>query len=151
MTTAGNLSVQIRYQKLWVNFNYCFKQGIFQNQAYNFFVLYPGSFCTAAVSKMFVFLPRISCYSNVCEKFDFCFTDFRKTIACLHMTHTAQISADFVIFNLWKFTWEKGIDKRKVHNPVKQLNSAIFINITKDLQYILHPPKKCMKCYLLTK
>ena len=52
------------------------------------------------------------------------------------MTHTAQISADFVIFNLWKFTWEKGIDKRKAHNPVKQLNSAIFINITKDLQYI---------------
>ena len=38
MTTAGNLSVEIRYQKLKVNFNYCFRHGIFQNQVR--FVLY---------------------------------------------------------------------------------------------------------------
>ena len=40
MTTAGNLSVEIRYQKLKVNFSYCFRHGIFQNQVYNFFVLF---------------------------------------------------------------------------------------------------------------
>ena len=39
MTTAGNLSVEIRYQKLKVNFNYCFRHGIFQNQVYNFFCI----------------------------------------------------------------------------------------------------------------
>ena len=31
---------------------------------------------------------------------------------------------------------------------ITRLNSVFFINITKDLQYI-HPPKICMKCYLL--
>ena len=31
---------------------------------------------------------------------------------------------------------EKGTDERKVHNPVKQLNSACFINITKNLHSI---------------
>ena len=39
VTTAGNLSVEIRYQKLKVNFNYCFRHGIFQNQVYNFFCI----------------------------------------------------------------------------------------------------------------
>ena len=38
--TAGNLSLEIRYQKLKVNFNYCFSHGIFQNQVYDFFVLF---------------------------------------------------------------------------------------------------------------
>ena len=40
MTTAGNLRVAIRYEKLKVNFIYCFSHGIFQNQVYNFFVLF---------------------------------------------------------------------------------------------------------------
>ena len=34
-------------------------------------------------------------------------------------------------------------------NYITQLHSVFFINITKDLQCI-HPPKICMKCYLLT-
>ena len=33
-------------------------------------------------------------------------------------------------------------------NYITQLHSVFFINITKDLQCI-HPPKICMKCYLL--
>ena len=95
MMTAGNLSVEIRYQKLRVNFIYCFKHRIFQNQVYNS-VLYPGSFCTAVVSEDLVFfLLAISCHSNVSEKFDFCVTGFRTTIGCLRATYTPQISANF--------------------------------------------------------
>ena len=46
---------------------------------------------------------------------------------------------------MWKFTWEKTLAKEKYIN---QLNSVLFINITKDLlNYIL--PRKCMKCSLL--
>ena len=39
VTTVGNLSVEIRYQKLKVNFSYCFRRGIFQNQVCNFFFI----------------------------------------------------------------------------------------------------------------
>ena len=101
MTTAENLRVEIHYQKLKVNFNYCFRHGIFQNQVYNFFciVSWVVSYCSAVLSKdLFVFLLRTFCHSNVCEKFDFCFTDFRKAIACLCVTHTAQISTHVVVY-----------------------------------------------------
>ena len=111
MTTAGNLSVGIRYEKLKGNINYCFRHEIFQNQVYNFFVLFPESFRTAVLSQdLLVILLKISCHSNVCEKLDFCFTDFRKAIACLCVTHTAQISTDVVLYvetYLGKKHWRK--------------------------------------------
>ena len=76
-----------------------------------FFVLFPVSFRTAVLSyDLFVFLFTISCHSNVCEKFDFCFTDFRQTIACLCVTRTAQISTDVVAYvkiYLGKRHWRK--------------------------------------------
>ena len=59
----------------------------------------------------------MSCHSNVCKEFDLCSADFRKAFACLCVTHTAQISAGSVV--LWKFTWEKDIDERKVYKPGK--------------------------------
>ena len=40
MTTAGNLSVEIRYQKLRITFNFCFKQGTFsESSLYNAFFI----------------------------------------------------------------------------------------------------------------
>ena len=111
MTTAGNLIEEIRYRKLKINFNYCFRHSIFQNQVYIFSVLFPGSFRSAVLSQdLFVFLLRMSCHLNVCEKFDFCFTDFKKAIACLCVIHTAKILIDFVVYveiYLGKRHWQK--------------------------------------------
>ena len=94
-----------------------------------FFVLLPGPFCSAVLwQDLFVFLLRISCHSNVCEKFDLCCTDFRKAIACLCVTHTAQISTGFVAFvkiYLGKRHWRK------------KLYFSSYI--TKDLQYYIFP------------
>ena len=81
---------------------------------------------------MFLFLLRISCHSNVCEKFDFCFTDFRKTIACFCVTHTAQISTRCLIRG--NLLGKKTLAKEKY---TTQLNSVLFINITKGLPYYI--------------
>ena len=83
---------------------------------------------------MFVFLLRSSCHSNVCEKFDFCFTDFRKAIACLCGTHTAQISTDVALAICGNLLGKKTLAKEKY---ITQLNSVLFINITKDLLYYI--------------
>ena len=96
-----------------------------------FFVLFPGSFSNVVLLQdLFVLLLRISFHSNVCEKFDLYFTDFRKAIACLCVTNTAQISTDFVVFV------EIYLVKRQ-EKYITQLNSVPFINITKDLQYYI--------------
>ena len=145
MTTAGNLSIELRYQKLKVNFNYCFRHGIFQNQVYNFFVLFPGSFRIAVLSQdLFVFLLRISCHSNVSEKFDFCSTEFRKATACLCMTHTAPTLT--LTLSCGNILGKKILAKEKYKT---QLNSVLLININKDLATVLHPPKIYMKCCLM--
>ena len=44
-----------------------------------------------------------------------------------------------------KFTWEKDIGERKVHNPVKQ---CTFYQYHQRFT-VLHSPKICMKCCLL--
>ena len=85
---------------------------------------------------MFVFLFRISCHSNVFEKFDFCFTDFRKAIACLCVIHTAQLSTDVVLAICRNLFGKKTLAKEKY---ITQLNSVLFINITKDLLYYILP------------
>ena len=58
MTTAGSLSIEIRYQKLKVNFSYCFRQSIFQNQVYNFFcvISWVTSYSSFIVRFVFFFL-----------------------------------------------------------------------------------------------
>ena len=58
VTTAGNLSVEIRYQKLKVNFSYCFRRGIFQNQVCNFF------FIISWVVLCNSFMVRFVCFSS---------------------------------------------------------------------------------------
>ena len=60
-------------------------------------------------------------------------------------THTAQISTNFVVFVEIYLGKEKTLAKEK---HITQLNRVFLIIFTKDLQYI-HPPKICMKCYLL--
>ena len=102
-----------------------------------FFILFP-----AIISYFrFVFFLRISCHSNVWEKFGFYFTDFRVTIACIPVTHTAQILANFVVFG--RLLGKKALAKERY---ITLLNSVYFINSTQDLQNIRYP-KICMKCY----
>ena len=102
-----------------------------------FFILFP-----AIISYFrFVFFLRISCHSNVLEKFGFYFTDFRVAIACIPVTHTAQFLANFVVFG--KLLGKKALAKERY---IALLNSVYFINITQDLQNIRYP-KICMKCY----
>ena len=137
MKIAGNLIVGISYQKLRVNFNFCFRHVIFQNQVYNFFVLFPGSFRIAVLSQdLFVFLLRISCHSNVSEKFDFCLTDFKKAIACLCMTHAVKMSTDVVVYAEIYLAKRHWLAKGKY---ITQLYSVIFIKIPKDFQYCILP------------
>ena len=86
------------------------------------------------IVRLVCFLLRLSCHSNVSKKFDFCFREFRKAIACLCVTHIAQISTDVVLYveiYLGKRHWQKYI--------TQQLNSVLFINMTKDLQYYILP------------
>ena len=144
MTTAENLSVEIRYQKLKVNFNYCFSHGIFQNQVYNFFCI------ISWVVSHNSFIVRFVCFSSqnflsfeCLRKIRFFFTDFRKAIARLwvnlHFTSLRKSTlhkSRQTLSYMWKFTWEKEIGERKVHNPVKYV---LFINISKDLLYYILP------------
>ena len=91
---------------------------------------------------MFVFLLGISCHRNVCGKFNFCFTDCRKRMSSSHSPCTNFNKLCRICGNLLG----KNALAKKMY--ITQLNSVLFINVTKDLQYI-HPPKICMKCYLL--
>ena len=136
MTTAGNLSVEIRYQKLKINFNYCFRHVIFQNQVYNFFWYY--------------FLGRFVLQFNrkICLFFFSEFLDIRmfakNSILALQILekklhvfvwstlHKSRQTLSYI----WKFTWEKTLAKQK---DVTRLKSVLFINITKDLQYYILP------------
>ena len=120
MTTAGNLSVEICYQKLKVNFNYCFRHDIFQNQVYNFFCIISWLGC-------FV----LQFYRKICLFF---FSEFlvirmflKNSIFALQILEkqlhvfawpTLHKSWQTLLY-MWKFTWEKDNGERKVHNPVK--------------------------------
>ena len=56
MTTAGNLSAETRYQKLRVNFIYCFKHSIFQNSSLKFIISYTLSrFVLQLYRKIYLF------------------------------------------------------------------------------------------------
>ena len=133
---AGNLSIEICYRKLKVNFSYCFRGGIFQNQVYNLFCIISWIVSYSTFIVRFVYFS----FQNYLS-FDFCFKDFRKAIGCLCVTHTAQISTDIVVYV------EKDIEKRKVHNPVKE---CTFYQYHQRFT-VLHSPKIWMKCCLFYK
>ena len=83
---------------------------------------------------MFVILLRISCHSNIYEKFDVCFTDFRIAIACLCVTHCTNLDRNCrICLNLL------GKETLAKEKNITQLKSVLFINITKDLQYYILP------------
>ena len=144
MTTEGNLSVEIRYQKLKVNFICCFRHGILQNQGYNFFCIISWVVSCSSFTVRFVcFFLRISCHSNVYEKLDFCFTDFgiAMNVFAWPTLHKSRQTLPY----MWKFTREKDIGEREVHNPVKE---CTFYQYHQRFT-VLHSPKICMKCCLL--
>ena len=94
ITTSGNLIVEIRYQKLKLNFNYCFRDSIFQNQ---------------------IHILETQCMS----------------LRDLLSTNIDRL--DRICGNL---LGKKALAKEKYTND---LNSVLFINVTKDLQYYIRP------------
>ena len=77
MTTAGNLSKETLEEEI-------IALGMeFPESSLKFFLYYfLGRFVLQFYRKIcFIFLFRISCHSNICEKFDLYFIDFRKAIA----------------------------------------------------------------------
>ena len=127
ITTAGNRSVENCYQKLKVNFNYCFRHGIFQNQVYNFFCIISW----VVSHSSFIFFSSRFFNSKICLFF---FSEFlviwmfvKNSIFTLQILekqlhalawHTLHKSWQTLSY-MWKFTREKDIGKRKVHSPVK--------------------------------
>ena len=143
MTTAENLSVEIRYQNLNINFNYCFRHAIFQNQVYKFFVLFPGSFRTAVLSVRFVCFSSQSSLSLFVKNSIFASHNLKKQF---HVFAWSTLHKSWqTLLYMWKFTWEKDNGERKVHNPVKK---CTFYQYHQRFT-VLHHPKICMKCCLL--
>ena len=155
MTTEGNLGVEICYQKLKVNFNHCFRHGIFQNQVYSFFCI---------ISWMGPFVLQF--YRKICLFF---FSEFlvirmfvKNSIFALQILgnklhvfawytlhksrQTLFTNLDRLCRNMWKFTWGKDTGERKGHNPVKMCTYYQY----HQRFTVLHPPRICMKCFLLT-
>ena len=136
MTTAGNLSIEIRYQKLKVNFNYCFRHGIFQNQVYNFFdiISWVVSYCS--------FIVRFVCFSSqnflslgCLWKIRFLLYRFWKSnCMSLHDPHCTNL--DRLCRICGNILGKKTLPKVK---DITRLKSVLFINITKDLQYYILP------------
>ena len=119
MTTAGNLSIEIRYQKLKVNFNYCFRHGIFQNQVYNFFLyFFLGCFVVQLYRKICLFFFSESVVIQMFAKNSICTLQILEKQLHDFAWPTLQKSRQNLWY-LWKFTWEKGIGEIKVYNPVK--------------------------------
>ena len=118
MTTSRNLSIEIRYQKLKVNFNYCFKHTIFQNQVYDFFLSYfLGRFVLQLYRKICLFFfSEFLVIGMFVESSIFALQIVEKE--CLQVIHSAQISTNFVIFV--EVYLGKRIGEKNVHNPVKQ-------------------------------
>ena len=98
---------------------------------------------------MFGFLLWISCHLDVCGKFNFCLIDFRKSVACLRVTHTAQISTDFVVFveNYYILPWNPW-------NAIFTMNKASKRNSTISLKAYengcLHDDHLCSTCVRVT-
>ena len=119
MTTAGNLSIEIRYQKLKVNFNYCFRHGIFQNQVYNFFLYhFLGRFAQQFYSKICLFFFSEFLVIRMFVKNSIFALQILEKQLHVFAWPTLHKSWETLLY-MWKFTWEKDNGERKVHNPVK--------------------------------
>ena len=132
MTTAGNLSVEIRYQKLKVNFSYCFRHGIFQNQVYNFFLYhFLGRFVAQFYRKICLFFFSEFLVIQMFVKNSICALQILEKK--LHVTAWPTLHNSLICGNL---LGKKASAKEKY---IIQLNSVLFINITKELQYYILP------------
>ena len=122
MTTAENVSVEIRYQKLKVNFNYCFRHGIFQNQVYNFFsiISWVVSYCSFIV-RFVCFSPQNFLSFECLWKNRFLLNRFPD---CTNLDRLCRICE--------KWLGEKTLVKEK---DITRLKWVVFINVTNDLQY----------------
>ena len=136
MTTAGNLSVEIRYQKLKVNFNYCFRHGIFQNQVYNFFCIISWVVSHSSFIVRFVCFSSQNFLSFECLwKIRFLLYRFWKSnCMSLHDPHCTNL--DRLCRICGNILGKKTLPKVK---DITRLKSVLFINITKDLQYYILP------------
>ena len=134
MTTARNLSVEIRYHKLKVNFNYCFKHGIFQNQVYNFFLCYfLGRFVQQFYRKICLFfLSEFLVIRMFVKNSILALQILESNCMSLRDPHCTNLDRHCCICG--NLLGKKKMAKEKY---IIHLNSVLFINITKDLQYYI--------------
>ena len=137
MTTAGNLSVEIRYKKLKVNFNCCLRHGIFQNQSLQFFLYhFLGCFAQQFYStiSLFFFSEFLAIRMFVKNSiFALQILEKQLHVFAWPTLHKSRQTLSY----MWKLTWEKHIGERKVHNPVKQCTFYQY----HQRSTVLHPPK----------
>ena len=117
MTTGRNLNVEIRCKKLKVNFSYGFSIA-FSRIKFTFFL-------SCLLGRFVLQLNR-----KICLFFFQYFLPFEclwKIRILLYMILEEHVFAWFTLHKsrqtvsyLRKFTWEKGLGERNVHNPVKQ-------------------------------
>ena len=130
MTTAGNLSVESRCQKLKVNFKFCFRHCIFQNQVYNFFLLFHGSFRKIC---LFFFLEFLVIQMFV-KKSTFALQILEKQLIVFAWPKLPYL--DRHCLTCGNLVAKKTLAKE---NYITQLNRVLFINITKYLLYYILP------------
>ena len=116
--TTGNLTVEICYQKLKVNFNYCFRHGIFQNEVYNFLYHFLGCFVLQFYRKICLFFASEFLVIRMFVKNSIFVLKILEKQLHIYMWPTLHKFWQTLSYG-WKFTWEKEIGKRIVHNPVK--------------------------------
>ena len=112
-----------------------------------FFVLFPGwvvSYCS--------FIVRFVCFSSqnflslgCLWKIRFLLYRFWKS-NCMSLRDPHFTNLDRLCRNMWKFTWEKDTGEKKGHNPLKRCTYYQY----HQRFTVLHPPRICMKCFLLT-
>ena len=104
-------------------------------------IKFTGLFCIISLVVSYSsFIVRLVCFSsqnflsfNVCEKFDFCFTDFSNCMSlrdpdCTNFDRRCRVCGNLL--------GKKTLTKEKY---ITQRNSILSINITKDLQYYMLP------------
>ena len=135
MTTAGNLSVEIRYKKLKVNFNCCLRHGIFQNQSLQFFLYhFLGCFAQQFYSKISLFFfSEFLAIRMFVKNSTLQILEKQLHVFAWPTLHKSRQTLSY----MWKLTWEKHIGERKVHNPVKQCTFYQY----HQRSTVLHPPK----------
>ena len=132
MTTAGNLSIESSNQKLKVNFNYCFRHGIFQSQVYNFFCIISWVVSKCSFILRFVYFSSQNFFSFEClGKIQFVLYRFQKS-NCKSLRDPRYKNLNRLARIGGNLLGKKTLSKEKY---ITQLNSVLLINITKDLTY----------------